>query len=112
VSRTSTFADSRLIRRSRHSETIQLVGLLGDRPGYRRLYFSRSLDYFTEFRTDNVLHTETVPPDQPPLVGVEAIRLTLRHDALIEFTRSRYGRQLDEFDVDVRLQLGIGISLL
>ncbi len=85
--------------------TIVLFGLLGDsdRSGCRRIYFNRALDYYAEFRTDDVLYVETVPPDQPPLVGVEATRLTLRRDALIEFTRSRSARPLDEYDLDVRL---------
>lgn len=85
--------------------TIALSGLLGDseRAGNRRLYFNRSLDYFVEFRIDDALYTETIPPEQEPFVGLEATRVTLRRDAQVEFTRSVQNRPLDQFDLDVRL---------
>lgn len=80
-------------------------GLLGnsDRPGYQRLYFNRALDHYAEFRTDDVVHTEPIPPDQPPFLGEQATRVTLKRDATIDYTRSRRARPLDEFDLDIRL---------
>ena len=61
------------------------------------------LDYFAEFRVDDLLGTEPIPADQPPLVGLEATRVILRRDAAIDFTRTRQAQAVDEFDLDVRL---------
>jgi hypothetical protein len=82
-----------------------MLGFLGDsdRPGFRRLYFTRDLDYYAEFRADDVVDIEAIPAEQPPFPGDEATRLTLRRDATVEYTRVRTGRPLDEFDLDVRL---------
>ena len=67
-----------------------MLGFLGDsdRPGFRRLYFTRDLDYYAEFRTDDVVRIESIPADQPPFPGDEATRLTLRRDATVEYTGS------------------------
>ena len=82
-----------------------LEGLLGDsdRQGLRRLYFTAELDYYAEFRTDDVLSVADIPPDQPPFLGEPATRVTLRRDATVDFTQSQRPRPLDEFDLDVRL---------
>ena len=82
-----------------------LRGLLGESelPGRRRLYFTRELDYYAEFRDEDVLASDTVEPERAPFVGLEATTVTLRRDAAIEFTRTRKARPLDEFDIDVRL---------
>ena len=82
-----------------------MLGFLGnsDRPGFRRLYFTRDLDYYAEFRVDDVVRIESIPADQPPFPGDEATRLTLRRDATVEYTRVRTPHSIDEFDADVRL---------
>jgi hypothetical protein len=82
-----------------------LEGLLGDsdREGYRRLYFTRELDYYAEFRTEDVVFSETIPSDQPPFLGQQATRVGIRRNATVEFTRLRAHRPVDEFDLDVRL---------
>jgi hypothetical protein len=82
-----------------------LAGVLGDsdRTGYRRLYFSRELILYAEFRAEDVVYTEAVPSDQPPFVGLEATRVALRRDATIAFTRAKASQPVDEFDVDIRL---------
>jgi hypothetical protein len=82
-----------------------LQGLLGnsDREGYRRLYFTRELDSYAEFRRDDVLYSEPIPSEQPPFVGLDATRVGIRRDAAIEYTRVRAARPVDEFDLDVRL---------
>jgi len=84
---------------------LTLAGLLGDsdRPGFRRLYFTRDLDYYAEFRTEDVLDAASIPPPQPPFLGEEATRLTLKRDAVVAYTRVRSPRPIDEFDLDVRL---------
>jgi hypothetical protein len=82
-----------------------LEGLLGDsdREGYRRLYFTRELDHYAEFRQADIVHSEKIPPDQHPFVGLDATRVTIRRDATVEFTRTETPRPLSEFDLDVRL---------
>jgi hypothetical protein len=82
-----------------------LKGLLGnsDRGGYWRLYFSSELDYYAEFRAEDMVFTEPIPPDQPPFLGQQATRVGIGRDATIEYTRVRTPRPMDEFDIDVRL---------
>jgi hypothetical protein len=80
-------------------------GLLGDsdRDGYKRLYFTRELDNYAEFRTEDVVFREPIPSEQPPMVGLDTTRVGIRRDAAIEYTRVRAPRPVDEFDLDVRL---------
>jgi hypothetical protein len=82
-----------------------LEGLLGDsdRGGYKRLYFTRELDYYAEFRQDDVVFAEPIPSDQPPFLGQQATRVGIRRSATVEYTRVRAHRPVDEFDLDVRL---------
>jgi hypothetical protein len=89
----------------RPEPALELTGFLGDsdRPGFRRLYFTRTLDYYCEFRMEDVLHTAGVPAGEAPFAGEEATRLSLKMDATVEYTRTRTARPPDEFDLDVRL---------
>lgn len=89
----------------RPTKTLELSGLLGDsdRPGYRRLYFTKRLDYFAEFASADVVAVETVHTGQAPFIGLEATRVTLRRDATVNFTQVRSAAPVDEFDLDVRL---------
>jgi hypothetical protein len=62
---------------SRPLEEVRILeGLLGDsdREGYKRLYFNRELDRYAEFRVEDVLFSEPIPPDQPPVLGKQAFR--------------------------------------
>ncbi len=70
-----------------------LAGLWGesDRPGCRRLYLTTRLDYFVEFRVDQVLAVESVPPEAPPFVGLDATRVTLAPDATLDWVRRQVG---------------------
>jgi hypothetical protein len=92
--------------------TLTLTGFLGDsdRPGFRRLYFSRDLDYYAEFRTEDVVHVASIPPEVEPFRGDEATRVMLRRAALVEYTWTRNARPLDDFDVDVRFGRPTSIS--
>jgi hypothetical protein len=87
------------------SAVLRLEGLTGnsDRPGWVRLYLSRSLNYYAEFRRDDVVFTETIPADQSPIAGLEATRVSLRQDAVIEYTRTTRAQPRDEFDLDIQL---------
>jgi hypothetical protein len=81
-----------------------LEGLFGDsdREGYKRLYFTREMDYYAEFPAEGI-HREPLPRDQPPFLGDEASRVTIGRDVPIEFTRTETPQPLDQFDLDVRL---------
>jgi hypothetical protein len=91
---------------SRPPERLRILeGLLGDsdREGYKRLYFTRELDHYAEFRAEDVVFSEPIPPEQPPFLGQQATRVGLRREATVEYTRVRTPRPVDEFDLDVRL---------
>jgi hypothetical protein len=87
------------------SAVVQLEGLAGnsDREGWVRLYFNRSLAYYAEFRREDVAFTEPIPPEQSPIAGIEATRVGLRQDAVIEYTRTTRARPQDEFDLGIQL---------
>ena len=84
---------------------VELVGLPGnsDRPGYQRLYLTTKLDYYAEFLTSDMVHTEAVPADQSPFPGHEATRVSVSRDATIHDIWARSPQPVDEFDLDVRL---------
>jgi len=85
--------------------TRTLQGLLGDsdRSGFRRVYFTADLDWYAEFRVEDVVFVADIPPEQAPFLGEQATRVTLRRDGVIDFTRTHRPRLLDEFDLDIRL---------
>lgn len=87
--------------------SFELAGLLGDsdRDGYRRLYLNTSLDYYVEFRTEDVLTVESVSPDQPPFVGLDATRVALNRDAQVAYVHSRPAAASDAFNIDARAGL-------
>jgi hypothetical protein len=92
-------------------QTLMIAGLPGnsDRPGFERLYFTRELNYYAEFRTDDVLFREVIASDTPPFVGLDVTRIALRRDATVSFTHERQHVPVDQFDLEVRLgQVGIG----
>jgi hypothetical protein len=87
-------------------DALTMVGFLGDsdRPGHRRLYFTRDLDYYAEFQVDDALLVETIPPDSLPFLGFACTRLILKRDAIFDTVRTRTPRPVDEYDIDVRLE--------
>jgi hypothetical protein len=84
---------------------VDLTGLAGnsDRPGYQRLYLTTRLDYYAEFLTSDMVHTEAVPADRSPFPGHEATRVSVSRDATIHYIWARSPQPVDEFDLDVRL---------
>jgi hypothetical protein len=84
------------------------AGLAGrsDRPGYRRLYLTRSLDRWIEVPADDILAEEQLPADTSPMPGLESTRWHVRRDATIQHVTSIAPRPVDEFDLDVRLGYG------
>jgi hypothetical protein len=84
---------------------VDLIGLPGnsDRPGYQRLYLTTKLDYYAEFLTPDMVHSEAVPADQSPFPGLEATRVSIGRDATIHYIWARSPQPVDEFDLDVRL---------
>lgn len=92
-----------------------LRGLWGesDREGFRRLYFTRNLDQFAEFRAEDVLYTEPLPAEQPPLVGLDTTSVTVRKGADVEYSRISPAEETpDAFDFDVRAAPTAAGSLL
>jgi hypothetical protein len=82
-----------------------LEGLLGnsDREGYHRIYFTREFDSYAEFRAEDYVYREPIPPDQPPFLGLDASRVAIKRDAPVWYTQVRIPRPVDEFDLDIRL---------
>ncbi|MER5337093.1 hypothetical protein [Micromonospora sp. NPDC002717] len=83
---------------------LTVSGLLGDsdRPGHRRLYLTKGLDYFIEFSVSDVLDSSRIPSEKAPFLGTEATRITLKKGAHIAYTRTASVRPPDEFDLDLR----------
>ena len=82
-----------------------LQGFWGDsdRPGFRRLYFTRSLTTYAEFRVEDVASAADVPAEESPYPGEQATRVELRADAVVNFVRSRT-LDSDPFDIDLRFR--------
>jgi len=92
------------------SAVVLLEGIAGnsDREGWVRLYFNQSLTYYAEFRREDVVSTESIPPEQSPIAGLEATRVGLRQDAVIDYTRTTRAKPRDEFDLDIQLAAAAG----
>ena len=90
------------------SDVVILEGLAGksDREGWARLYFNRELTYYAEFQREDIVFTEAIPPDQPPMVGLKGTRVGIKKDAVIEYTRTTRAQVGDEFDLNVQLAAG------
>jgi hypothetical protein len=73
-----------------------------DRPGFRRLYFSASLDSYAEFQVTDVVEAVDIPPEQAPFPDERATRVTLPRDAQVEITHTRRAGAIDPFDLDIR----------
>jgi len=86
--------------------SFQLAGLLGDsdRDGFRRLYLNTRLDYYVEFRVEDVVAVDAIGAETPPFVGLDATRVTLKRDASVNYVRSRSGAQ-GGFELDAQLGL-------
>ena len=79
--------------------TVVLEGLLGRSPkeDYWRLYFTSEMNRYAEFREEDVVHSEAIPKEQPPLVGLEATKVWIRRDAKIRYTRTESRQVQAEF---------------
>jgi hypothetical protein len=84
---------------------IELTGLPGqsDRPGYQRLYLTSRLEYYAEFPTEDIVHSEILSTDRSPFPRLESTRVSVRREATITYTWVRSHQPVDEFDLDVRL---------
>jgi hypothetical protein len=90
----------------RPEAAVRMSGFLADsdRPGFRRLYFTRDLDYYADFHVEDAIHIETVPAEERPFRGDQATRLTLPRDAIVEYGRTHTAQEVDDFDLDVQLR--------
>jgi hypothetical protein len=84
--------------------TTTLRGFLGDsdRQGYLRIYFTRTLDYYAEVRSEDVLQVVALPVQQSPFPGEEASMMDVRPGVSINYVRARITRETAPFDLDVR----------
>ena len=89
--------------------TFQLSGLLGDseRDGFRRLYLNTRLDYYAEFRVEDVISVDAIGAESPPFVGLDATRVSLKRDASVNYVHTRSGPQ-EGFELDPQLGLPVG----
>jgi hypothetical protein len=85
--------------------TRSLDGFWGDsdRSGYARLYLTRDLSVYAEFRFENVVVTTEIPEERAPFVGEKSTHIELPSDANVDITHSRLAGDIDEFDLDIRL---------
>jgi hypothetical protein len=85
--------------------TRSLDGLWGDsdRPGYARLYLTRDLGVYAEFRVEDVVVTAEIPEERAPFVGEQSTHIELPRDANVDITHTRLAGDIDEFDLDIRL---------
>jgi hypothetical protein len=74
-----------------------------DREGFQRLYLTRHLDYHAEFPINAMLQTELVPADQFPFPGIEATRVFIAQDAIIQYTWVGSPQPVNPFDLDIRV---------
>src|SRR4051794_13055927 len=93
--------------------TLTLVGLLGDsdRPGNRRLYLNTRLDYWVEFRGEDVVAVDSIGPDQAPFQGLDSTRVTLNRDASVQYVHSRPAGG-DPFAVQPRAAMMVANQLM
>jgi hypothetical protein len=85
------------------------VGLLGrsSRDGYWLLYPTLDMSTSIEIAESDIVHSESLPPEQSPFGGLGGTRVFVRNGAEVTTTRttsrtSRAGGG-DEFDLDLRL---------
>jgi hypothetical protein len=86
--------------------SIELVGFPGDteRSEYQRLYLNSTLDYYAEFALNDVLYASVVPAEISPFPGHEVVSVRIRAEAAVDYTRTLTGDELDDFDLDVRIE--------
>ena len=70
--------------------TRALNGLWGDsdRPGCARLYLTRDLSVYAEFRVDDIVVTKEIPEERGPFVGEKSTHIELPSDANVDITHS------------------------
>ncbi|NMO51811.1 hypothetical protein HH310_11475 [Actinoplanes sp. TBRC 11911] len=84
--------------------TTTLRGFLGDSEldGHRRIYFTRTLDYYAEFRNDDVLQIRSIPADQSPFPGEEASVVDLLPGVRVNYVRARITAETAPFELDIQ----------
>jgi hypothetical protein len=88
------------------ADVMELVGFAGNssRPGFQRIYLTLELDYYAEFASGDLLYSTKVPADASPFPGHEVVAVTVRRDATVEYTWTRHGQRMADYDLDVRLE--------
>jgi hypothetical protein len=84
--------------------TTTLRGFLGDSEleGYQRLYFTKTLDYYAEFRSEDAVQISAIPADESPFPGEAATMVELPPGITINYVRARVTEETAPFDLDIR----------
>jgi hypothetical protein len=90
-------------------EVTEITGLPGDspRPGFQRLYLTSTLDQHAEFAMADILYSTRIPIESSPFPGHTAVVVSIRRDAPVDYTWTGRAGEVDEFDLDVRLEAAI-----
>ena len=84
--------------------TTALRGFLGNSEleGHQRIYFTRTLDYYAEFRSDDVVRITAIPAEESPFPGEPASMVELPPGVNVNYVRARVTQETAPFDLDVR----------
>jgi hypothetical protein len=103
-------ASARATPESAPAVNVRVTGLFAnsDDPEKQRVYLSSALDYYADFRAEDVVHYEPIAAERSPIPGYDATRVTLKRGSPIAFTYMRTQSLIadDQFDIDVRLGPG------
>jgi hypothetical protein len=90
--------------------TTTLRGFLGhsELPDRQRIYFTRTLDYYAEFRSEDVVQITALPAEESPFPGEPASMVELPPGVTINYVRALVTQEKAPFDLDIRpASLGI-----
>jgi len=84
--------------------TTTLRGFLGNSEldGRQRIYFTRTLDYYAEFRSEDVVRIAAIAAEESPFPGEAATMVELPPGVTVNYVRARVTPETSPFDLDIR----------
>lgn len=84
--------------------TTTLRGFLGNSEleGHQRIYFTRTLDYYAEFRSVDAVQITAIPAEDSPFPGEPASMVELPPGVTVNFVRAQVTPETSLFDLDIR----------
>ena len=81
-----------------------LRGFLGNSEleGHKRIYFTKTLDYYAEFRDEDVVRIATLTVEESPFPGEPASMVDLLPGVSVNYVRARVTPETAPFDLDIR----------